>query len=79
MIVANNAGQSALYSGLQGYKQGEQMVNKAANEIATQQPSQAKLNQNAVDMTAGSLQAQASAAVIKRADEMVGSIIDTVA
>ncbi|GBL04363.1 hypothetical protein [Glaciecola sp. KUL10] len=78
MISPINGAQSALYSGFEGYKRGEAKVTEAAANIATR-PAQSNLNESVVDLTTGSLQAQASASVIKRADEMLGTLIDTLA
>jgi hypothetical protein len=50
----------------------------AASDIATR-PQQTSLNDSVLDLSVGSLQAQASANVIKRSDEMLGSLIDTLA
>jgi hypothetical protein len=74
--------QSALYSGLQGYKQGSENMNNASRELASgfgEGKRSVDVNQASVDLISGSLQAQASANVISRADGMLGTIIDTFA
>ena len=78
MISPIGGSQSALQLGLQGYQQGEAKVAQAASDIATR-PQQTSLNDSVLDLSVGSLQAQASANVIKRSDEMLGSLIDTLA
>lgn len=72
--------QSALYSGLQGYKNGSQSMTDASRNLANGSNRQAiDVNRTAVDLVSGSLQAEASAKVISSADGMLGTIIDTFA
>ena len=74
---------SAFYAGVQGYNQGVEQVRQAtvdlfsANNPTRENP--IKINQSAVQLISGNLQAEASAKVIKTADGMLGSIIDTLA
>ncbi|MBF7074410.1 hypothetical protein ISG33_13470 [Glaciecola sp. MH2013] len=86
---------SALYAGVQGFNQGAEQVQQASLDIAssnTRQQNAAQqnaggesnrlapnLNTSAVEIISGSNQAEASAKVIKAADEMLGTIIDTFA
>ncbi|AEP31641.1 hypothetical protein [Brumicola nitratireducens] len=74
---------SALYSGVQGYNQGAEQVKKAAVDLSSaNNPDREKpinINQSAVELISGNLQAEASARVIKTADETLGTIIDTFA
>jgi hypothetical protein len=79
---ASGSIQSALYSGLQGYQQGSSSMSNASRELAgafSEGKRNVDVNRAAVDLSAGSLQAQASAEVISRADSMLGTIIDTFA
>jgi hypothetical protein len=74
---------SAFYAGVQGYNQGVEQVRQAtvdlfsANNPTRENPM--NINQSAVQLISGNLQAEASAKVIKTADGMLGSIIDTYA
>jgi hypothetical protein len=74
---------SAFYAGVQGYNQGVEQVRQAtvdlflANNPTRENPM--NINQSAVQLISGNLQAEASAKVIKTADGMLGSIIDTFA
>jgi hypothetical protein len=74
---------SAFYAGVQGYNQGVEQVRQAtvdlfsANNPTRENPMD--INQSAVQLISGNLQAEASAKVIKTADGMLGSIIDTFA
>lgn len=74
---------SALYSGVQGYNQGAEQVRQAAVDLSSaNNPNREKpinINQSAVELISGNLQAEASARVIKTADEILGTIIDTFA
>lgn len=74
---------SALYSGVQGYNQGAEKVRQAAVDLSSaNNPNREKpinINQSAVELISGNLQAEASARVIKTANETLGTIIDTFA
>lgn len=74
---------SALYAGVQGYNQGAGQVRQAAVDLSSaNNPNREKpinINQSAVELISGNLQAEASAKVIKTADETLGTIIDTFA
>lgn len=87
-IQASN--QSAFYAGVQGFQNATDTANKAATDIVAQttvtqsEPTQASTNQSNASLTdsivalnVAETQAQASAKVIKTADEMLGTIIDT--
>jgi len=78
MISSVNSGTSTMSLGLQGYQNAQQKVTQAASDIATR-PTNSNLNASVVDLTAGSLQAQASMKVIGMSDKMLGSLIDTLA
>jgi len=73
----------ALYAGVQGYNQGAEQVRQAAVDLSSaNNPNREKpinINQSAVELISGNLQAEASARVIKTADETLGTIIDTFA
>ena len=95
MTSISNANQSdlasAMQSGVQGYKNGSRIINDAAIDIANGSTNNAltsnrqfsgdsqTINQAAVSLIQGDLQAQASAKVISRVDGMIGTIIDTYA
>ena len=74
---------SAFYVGVQCHNQGVEQVRQAtvdlfsANNPTRENPM--NINQSAVQLISGNLQAEASAKVIKTADGMLGSIIDTFA
>jgi len=74
---------SALYAGVQGYNQGAEQVRQAAVDLSSaNNPNRDKpvnINQSAVELISGNLQAEASAKVIKTANETLGTIIDTFA
>jgi flagellar basal body rod protein FlgG len=74
---------SAFYAGVQGYNQGAEQVREATIDLSTaNNPNRERpvnINQNAVELISGNLQAEASAKVIRSADEMLGTIIDTYA
>lgn len=69
----------ALASGFQGYQQGSSLVRDASANLAQANRQQIDINRAAVDLVAGQTQAEAAAVVIKRADGMIGTIIDTFA
>lgn len=69
--------QAAIYSGLAGYHSGSSTMQDASRNIA--RGKNTDINQSAVNLISGQTQAEASANVIKRADEMLGTIIDTFA
>lgn len=73
MVVAYN---NIMQSGLQGYQSASNQINQAASELANGARRPIDINGAAVSLQQASLQAQASAEVIKRADGMVGTIID---
>ena len=74
---------SALYAGVKGYNQGAEQVRQAALDLSlANNPNREKpinINQSAVELISGNLQAEASARVIKTADSTLGTIIDTFA
>jgi hypothetical protein len=69
---------SVLSSGIQGVQAGFQRANRAAGEIASAGTSEqgGDLITPIVDLKSSEIQVKASAAVIKSADEMVGTLID---
>jgi len=73
-------GGSILSTGLQGIQKGLQQASKAADEVAKAASvdfGETDLTGAAVDLAQAKLQVQASIMVAKRADEMLGSLIDT--
>jgi len=73
-------GGSILSTGLQGIQKGLQQASKAADEVAkaaSVDVGETDLTGAAVDLAQAKLQVQASIMVAKRADEMLGSLIDT--
>ena len=70
--------QSTFNAGLEGYKNGSQTMNDASRNL-TNGHNRQKVNAAALDLVSGSMQAQASASVMSRADSMLGTIIDTFA
>lgn len=82
LVQANSSVQSALNSGLQAYQQGSGNMSNASRELASgmgDAKRNANINMAAADLVSGSLQAEAAANVISRADGMLGTIIDTYA
>lgn len=80
-LISNNAS-SVLHTGLQGYQNGAAQVTEAAQEIATAHhgaENGTSITSSAVDLMSGSLQAQASAKVIAKSDDMIGTLLDTFA
>ncbi|MGQ8366487.1 hypothetical protein [Glaciecola sp. 1036] len=77
--ISSNGLQSALYSGVQGYNRGQQMVNDASANLAQSNRQNIDLNSSVIQMTVGQLQAEASVEVIQRTQGMIGTIIDTYA
>ncbi|MFT5542892.1 MAG: flagellar basal body rod protein FlgG [Glaciecola sp.] len=81
--VDNSNVASAFYAGVQGYNQGAEKVVGASVDLSSannpNRESTVNINKSAVELISGSLQAEASAKVIKAADETLGSIIDTYA
>lgn len=73
MSIAVN---SIMQSGLQGYQDASKQMQQVANNMAHGQHKNIDFNRSAVDLQQSTLQAQASAQVIKRADGMIGTIID---
>lgn len=74
---------SAFYAGVQGYNQGAEQVRQATVDLSSaNNPERDKpinINRSAVELISGNLQAEASAKVMKTADGMLGTIIDTFA
>ncbi|MFQ3251253.1 MAG: hypothetical protein ACI9O6_003100 [Glaciecola sp.] len=74
---------SAFYAGVQGYNRGADQVREADVDLSSaNNPNRDKplnINQSAVELISGNLQAEASARVIRSADETLGTIIDTFA
>jgi hypothetical protein len=74
---------SVLDSGVQGFQNGVRQVNQAATTIAragTVEPEKAssleEITTAAVELKSGELQAKASAAVIRSADEVLGTLVN---
>lgn len=69
---------SVLSTGVQGVQAGMQRANRAASEIARAGTAEqgGDLVTPIVDLKLSELQVKASAAVIKSADEVVGTLID---
>ncbi len=70
---------SAFQSGIDGYQRGGTLVRDGSANLAQSNKHAVDINRAVIDITAGSIQAEASASVIKRADGMIGTIIDTFA
>lgn len=68
-------------SGIQGINEGLRQATDAANRIAQPQIDQGleQFTEAAVDLKSAEQQVQASAQVVKTADELVGTLIDTLA
>lgn len=74
------AGVSAMSSGVQGLQAGLGRANQAAGEIARSGTTGGgDLATPLVDLKVSEQQVKASAAVIKTADDMLGTLIDTMA
>ncbi|MEM0909594.1 MAG: hypothetical protein AAGJ37_01385 [Pseudomonadota bacterium] len=71
--------QSAFYSGYEGLTNGQQTIRQASAELAQSNAHNIDLNRAAVNLISGELQTKVSAEVIKRADGLIGTIIDTYA
>jgi flagellar hook-basal body complex protein FliE len=72
MSSANNP----LQSGFAGFQQASQSMQNASYDLAKGTSGGADITQAAVSIQSASIQAQASAEVIRRSDSMLGSIID---
>lgn len=71
---------SVMSTGLQGLQAGFGRANQAAGEIARAGTSgEGDLATSIVDLKVSEQQVKASAAVVKTADEMLGTLIDTMA
>jgi len=70
--ISNNV----MASGLEGYQQASKQMQRASADIAQGQRQNADFTTSAVNLQSASLQAQASAEVIRKADGMIGTIID---
>lgn len=84
MAVGNVGGSgSSLQTGLQGVQNGIRKVEQAADEIAssgtTESLDPADLATSLVDLKQGELQVKASAEVIETEDEVLGTLLDTLA
>lgn len=81
--IDNGNVSSAFYAGVQGYNRGAEQVREASLDLASaNNPNREKpvnINQSAVELISGNLQAEVAAKVIKTADETLGTIIDTFA
>nr|WP_136250847.1 hypothetical protein [Ningiella ruwaisensis] len=69
----------AFQSGLKGYQDASARMQSAASNLAQSNHKNVDLTANALALQSASIQAQASAEVIKRTDTMIGTIIDTYA
>lgn len=63
---------NSLYTGVEMYQKSVAQATDASSRIASGRD----ITNAAVDLTQANLQGQAAASVIKRSDEMLGSIID---
>jgi hypothetical protein len=84
MTINNNANLRDSFSlGAEAYRQGSETLSRSSQELADsarQGNGQLNsINKAAVNMVSGELQAQAGAKVMSRANDMIGSIIDTFA
>jgi hypothetical protein len=73
-------GGSILSTGLQGIQKGLQLASKAADQVAKASAvgvGEVDLTGAAVDLAQAKLQVQASVMVAKRAEDMLGTLIDT--
>lgn len=73
-------GGSILSTGLQGVQKGLQQASRAAEQVAkasTVDVGETDLTGAAVELAQAKLQVQASIMVAKRADEMLGTLLDT--
>jgi hypothetical protein len=67
---------SAMYSGVQGMQKASMQMQSASSELAQSHRQNADINSASMNLISSSVQAQASAEVINRADGMIGTIID---
>jgi len=67
---------SAMYSGVQGLQNASMQMHSASSQLAQSHRQDVDINRAAVTLSSSSIQAQASAEVISRANGMVGTIID---
>ncbi|WP_395338722.1 hypothetical protein PN836_012450 [Ningiella sp. W23] len=77
--IVNGSRSSALENGIAGFERASSQMSDAASSFAHGSARDVNFTQSAIDMKSASLQAQASAEVIRRSDEMLGSIIDVFA
>jgi hypothetical protein len=80
LTISNALGGSALSAGLQGVQSGINRVSEAAAEIVSAGVEggldPASMAVSLVDLKVSEQLAKASAAVVERADEMLGTLID---
>ena len=78
MAIGSVSSSSLLATGVQGVQTGMASANEAAGKIARlgTTESDGDFATPAVDLKRSELQVKASAAVIKSADEMIGTLID---
>lgn len=69
---------SAMSYGLQGLNRGQQQVEQGSRELASLATRPQEINpvESAVTLQTGLIQSEASAKVVKSADEMMGTLID---
>lgn len=84
ITLQNALSPSLLQAGLQGVQNGMARAGNAAAEIASQTadnaaPDGASLATSLVELKLSEVQVAASAKVVKSADELVGTLIDTLA
>ncbi|MFC4698639.1 hypothetical protein ACFO4O_00510 [Glaciecola siphonariae] len=75
----NNTVQDAFASGARSYQDASRQMQEVSANLAQSNRQNIDIPASAASMQQASLQAQASAEVMKRADSMVGTIIDVFA
>lgn len=80
-MESSSIGRTALTAGLAGIQRGETKITQAAQDVVeatTQRPvdSTSRLEKPLLDQKEGLTQVEASAKVVKTADQMIGSMID---
>ncbi len=79
LITSGNTMSSALSMGLEAYQRASNSLQDASSNLLHQQARGANINHSAVTLVSAPIAAEAGANVIKRADDMLGTIIDTYA
>jgi flagellar hook protein FlgE len=74
--MRNDGLSTAMYKGVQGMQSASMQMHAASSQLAQSNKQNVDMNGAVVSLMSSSVQTQASAEVINRADGMIGTIID---